>query len=118
MWKPVPWEEMPYDDQLARRVREVMTGHDGVVERRMFGGLCFMVQGNMVLGVDKDRLMVRVGPDRYEEALEQPFVGLMDITGRPMRGFVFVQPEGLLKEGDLREWVGWGVDFALSLPPK
>ena len=80
--KPVPWEEMPYDEQLARRLREVLTGQDGVVERRMFGGLCFMVQGNMALGVDKDRLMVRVGPDRYEEALEQPFVGLMDITGR------------------------------------
>ena len=89
-----------------------------MVERRMFGGLCFMVQGNMALGVDKDRLMVRVGPDRYEEALEQPFAGLIDITGRPMRGFVIVQPQGLLNKGDLREWVGSGVDSALSLPSK
>ena len=109
---------MAYDEKLAERVRRVLTGQDGVVEKQMFGGLAFMLHGNMSVGVDQDRLMVRVGPDRYLEALERSHARPMDFTGRPMKGFVYLPPEGLSTDADLQEWVAMGVDFALSLPKK
>lgn len=109
---------MPYDECLARRVRRDLAPLDGVSERRMFGGLCFMLHGNMALGIDKDRLMVRVGPSGYEAALQKPHAKPMDMTGRPMRGFVVVPPEGISTPDRLRDWVSHGVDYALSLPPK
>ncbi len=109
---------MAYDESLAERVRLELAYREGVSERRMFGGLCFMLHGNMALGIDKDRLMVRVGPEGYEAALQKPHARPMDMTGRPMRGFVVVPPKALGKEKDLRSWVEEGVDYALSLPPK
>ena len=109
---------MAYDERLAHRVRLELAAQEGVSEKRMFGGMAFMVQGNMALAIDKDRLMVRVGPDRYEAALSMPHAGPMDMTGRPMKGFVVVQPEGLDKKEGLQDWVQQGVEFALSLPPK
>ena len=109
---------MAYDECLAERVRRELTALEGVSERRMFGGLCFMVHRNMALGIDKDRLMVRVGPEGYEAALQKPHARPMDMTGRPMRGFVVVPPEGLATREELWDWVGQGVDYALSLPPK
>ena len=84
----------------------------------MFGGLAFTVHGNMALAVDKDRLMVRVGPNRYEASLKRPHAGRMDMTGRPMKGFVVVQPDGLDNKEGLEDWVQQGVEFALSLLPK
>jgi hypothetical protein len=107
-----------FDEELARRVRLALSGQDGIVEKKMFGGLAFMLHGNMSVGVDKDRLMVRVGPDRYEEALTRPHARPMDFTGRPMKGFVYVPPEGLQTDTALQEWVQMGVDFALTLPRK
>ena len=109
---------MAYDELLAQKVRLELAAQEGVSEKRMFGGMAFMVQGNMALAIDKDRLMVRVGPERYEAALSMPHAGLMDMTGRPMRGFVVVQPEGLDNKEGLQDWVHQGVEFALSLPPK
>ena len=109
---------MAYDEQLAARVRSALDGQKGLGERKMFGGLAFMVHGNMVCGVEGDRLMVRVGPDRYEEALSRPHAAPMDFTGRPMKGFVFVVPTGTSTETALKTWVQMGVQFALSLPPK
>ncbi len=109
---------MAYDERLAQRVRLELAAQVGVSEKRMFGGLAFMVHGNMALAIDKDRLMVRVRPDRYEAVLNMPHAGPMDMTGRPMRGLVVVQPEGLNKKEDLQDWVQQGVDFALSLPSK
>ena len=109
---------MAYDEGLAERVRLELAALEGVSERRMFGGLCFMLHGNMALGIDKDRLMVRVGAEQYEAALDQPHARPMDMTGRPMRGFVVVPPEGLQDCQDFQGWVKRGVDFALSLPPK
>ena len=109
---------MAYDEGLARRVSEAVAGVEGVVERKMFGGLAFMVKGNMAVGILGDRLMVRVGADAYEEALAEPHCGPMDFTGRPMRGFVVVESEGIEDEAGLGEWVGRGVGFALTLPPK
>ena len=109
---------MAYDEGLAERVSDALAGLDGVVEKKMFGGLAFMVKGNMALGILKDRLMVRVGADAYEDALSQPHCGPMDITGRPMRGFVMIGPEGVCSDEGLQEWVQAGIEFALSLPEK
>ena len=108
---------MPYDEKLVERVRGVLAGK-AFEERKMFGGLTFMLQGNMCCGAAGERLMVRVGPEKYDEALGQKHAQLMDFTGRPMKGFVFVGPEGLASDNDLKVWVQRGVDFALSLPSK
>jgi hypothetical protein len=109
---------MAYDESLAQRVRRELAALEGVSERRMFGGLCFMLHGNMALGIDKERLMVRVGPKAYKAALQKPHARPMDMTGRPMKGFVVVPPEGVAACEELQGWVGQEVDFALSLPPK
>lgn len=109
---------MPYDERLAERVREVLKGGRGVSERKMFGGLAFMLRGNMSCGVLEDRLMVRVGPESYEKALTLKHAYAMDFTGRPMRGFVYVSPEGVRTRAQLERWVERGVTFARSFPPK
>ena len=109
---------MAYDERLAERVRLELVAREGVSEKRMFGGIAFMVNGNMALAIDKDRLMVRVGADRYEASLNKPHAGPMDITGRTMRGFVLVHAEGMDKKEELQDWVQQGMAFALSLPPK
>ena len=109
---------MPYDEQLVDRVRGVLAKNPLVAERKMFGGLTFMVRGNMACGVENDRLMVRVGPDAYDDALGQPHAQMMDFTGRPMKGMVFVGPEGHESDDGLRRWVERGVEYALSLPAK
>ena len=108
---------MPYHEELVERVRGVLAGK-AFKERKMFGGLTFMVQGNMACGVAGDRLMVRVGPERHDEALARKHAELMDFTGRPMKGMVSVGSEGLTGKKDLKAWVQRGIDFALSLPAK
>ena len=109
---------MAYDEQLAGRVRGVLARRKDVSEKKMFGGLSFMLGGNMCCGVDKDNLMIRVGPDQHEAALAQPHARPMDFTGRPLRGMVYVGPDGYRSDEALVKWVQRGVDFALSLPPK
>ena len=109
---------MAYDEGLAQRIREALGELPGLVEKKMFGGIGFMVQGNMACGVNKDNLIVRVGPDRYEEALAKPHSGPFDMTGRPMRGWVMVASGGYESDDALREWVQKGVEFAVSLPAK
>lgn len=109
---------MAYDESVAARVRASLAGRSGIDERRMFGGLAFMLGGNMCCCVTEHGLMVRVGPDAYEDALAQPHAGLMDLTGRPMRGWVLVQIEGLASEAALSRWVKQGVEFASTLPAK
>ena len=109
---------MPYDETLARRVQRILARQPGVVEKKMFGGLAFMLNGNMAVGIHRDKLMVRVGPAGYEEALSRPNCYPTDITGRPMRGFVMVDPEGIDGDRQLADWVQRGVDFASSLPAK
>lgn len=109
---------MAYDEGLAQRVREALDRLPALVEKKMFGGVGFMVRGNMACGVNKDDLIVRVGGDRYEEALSEPHVRPFDLTGRPMKGWVTIRPLGYETDSDLRRWVQKGVDFALSLPAK
>ncbi len=109
---------MAYDEGLAERVRILFDGAPDVVEKKMFGGLVFMVAGNMACGIIGDDLLVRVARDDYDSTLTLPFTREMDMTGRPMRGFVVVDAEGLAEDTDLDEWVDRGVDFVQTLPPK
>ena len=109
---------MPYDETLADRVRDALAARPGIREQKMFGGLCYLLDGNMAVGVESDRLMVRVGRDAYEDALAQPHARPMDFTGRPMRGFVWVDAAGIGDDRALRRWIRRGLDFAGSLPPK
>ena len=109
---------MAYDETLAERIREVIGDRLDVTEKKMFGGLCVLVNGNMAVGVTGDELMVRVGPEDYPQAVERPYAREMDFTGRALNGFVYVAPDGLAKKADLEAWVARGVSFAASLPPK
>jgi TfoX/Sxy family transcriptional regulator of competence genes len=107
-----------YNEQLAERIGTILEGRPEVSERKMFGGLAFMVNGNMCCGIVRDELMVRVGPDGHDEALAQPHAKPMDFTGRPMKGMVYVEPDGVRGDADLKAWVERGYAFAGSLPPK
>jgi TfoX/Sxy family transcriptional regulator of competence genes len=110
---------MPYDEDFAGRVREQLSGQDGVSEKQMFGGLAFLLAGNMAVGLSgSGELMVRVGPDGTEQALAEPHTRLFDMTGRPMRGWILVAPEGVSTEQALNGWVTRGLEFARTLPPK
>ena len=109
---------MAYDEGLAERVRERLAGEAGLQEKAMFGGIAFMLDGNMSVGVSREDLMVRVGPDGTDDALAQPHARLFDMTGRPMRGWILVAPEGVEDDEDLAAWVARGVAYARSLPPK
>jgi TfoX/Sxy family transcriptional regulator of competence genes len=106
---------MAYDEALAKRVREVVGDKRGVTERKMFGGLAFMLRGNMFVGILEDRLMARVGPQNYERALASPGAREMDFTGKPMRGYVFVDSSSVKSAGNLKHWVGLCADFAAKL---
>jgi TfoX/Sxy family transcriptional regulator of competence genes len=109
---------MAYDEGLAQRIQDSLQETPGLVEKKMFGGIGYMLHGNMACGVNQDTLIVRVGPDRYEEALSRPHTKVFDMTGRPMRGWIVVTPEGIEEDDKLEQWIQQGVDFALSLPPK
>jgi TfoX/Sxy family transcriptional regulator of competence genes len=109
---------MAYDEQLAERIRGALRGRDGVTEQKMFGGIAFMINGNMAVGITRDELMVRVGPDAHDEAVAQPHVRIMDMGNRPMRGMVNVAPPGVASDADLQRWVDAGANVAAALPPK
>jgi hypothetical protein len=98
---------MPYDETLAERIRRVLSGPE-VVERRMFGGLAFLVDGRMCCGVVGQDLMARVGADAHEEALRKAHVRPMDFTGKPLKGFVYVGGDGVRTEAALRQWISMG----------
>lgn len=109
---------MAYDETLVERIRRALAGRSGVVEKRMMGGLTFMVDGHMCCGVVRDELMVRVGPEQNDDALARPHARPMDFTGRPMRGFVFVGADGIRTDEELEAWIASGARFVGSLPPK
>jgi len=109
---------MPYDHDLANRVREQLAPEDEVSEMEMFGGIAFLLRGNMAVGVSREELMVRVGKDAADEAAELPHARPFDMGGRPMRAWVLVEPEGVAGDEQLGAWVARGVAFARSLPPK
>ena len=110
---------MAFDEDLAERVREALAARDAgwVDERKMFGGLAFLVNGHMVVGIVGEELMVRLGPEATVDALKREHVREMDFTGRPAKGAVFVQPAGL--EGDaLDQWIREAASYNSTLPPK
>jgi TfoX/Sxy family transcriptional regulator of competence genes len=110
---------MAYDEGLAQRVRELFQDTPGVQEKRMFGGLAFMVQGNMAVGVSgKNALLCRLGSDLFAAALEKPHVKPMVHGGRIMKGFLYVDPAGVAEDEDLLYWVDLCRDYVQSLPPK
>jgi hypothetical protein len=105
---------MAYDEALAARIRGILGGHRGITEKKMFGGLCFLLNGKMCCGVLKRDLVARVPPEEYEFFLRKPGVRPMDFTGRPMKGFVYVAPEGY--RTDLACWVERCLAFVSSVP--
>ncbi|MEH6625400.1 MAG: TfoX/Sxy family protein [Motiliproteus sp.] len=109
---------MAYDQGLAERIHGHLNHRGDVIEKKMFGGLCFMVSGHMCCGIVGERLMARVGPEAYEELLNAPHIKEMDFTGKPMKGMLYVNPEGISEESDLAAWINICVDFVNSLPPK
>ena len=108
---------MPYNELLAERVRELLQADRGYREQKMFGGLCFMLHGNMCAGVVGDRLMLRLGDEQAAAALSRPHVAVMDFTGRPMHSMVYVEQAGL-RGVALARWVDQAAKYARTLPPK
>lgn len=109
---------MSYDLGLAQRAREMLAEEATLTEKEMFGGLSFLLDGNMAAGIIDDELIVRVGPEAYQQALERPHTRPFDMTGRPMRGWVVVEEGGLVEDDSLAEWLAMGVATARGLPPK
>lgn len=109
---------MAFDEALAARVRSVLADTEGLAEKRMFGGIAFLLGGNMCCGVHGDELIVRLAPERAEEALGEPHVRVFDLTGRPMKGWLLIGPGGVENEDDLSSWLDQAVAFAGSLPAK
>lgn len=109
---------MAYDESLAQRIREQFDGLPGITEKKMFGGIAFLLNGNMTTGVIGNDLIVRVGADHYESALQQPHARPFDFSGRPMKGWVMITPDGFEADMDLKIWVKQGLDYVYSLTPK
>ena len=110
---------MAYNEKLASRVGEILGQQPGLIARKMFGGVGYMLNGNMACGILNDDLIVRVGAESYQEALAQPHTKVFDTRGgRPMTGWVMVEPAGTASDGDLETWVRRGAKFAATLPPK
>lgn len=109
---------MASDEGVVQRLREALEDMPEVVEKRMFGGVAFMIYGHMSCGVVEDTLMLRVGPEQSMEALSRPHTRKMDFTGRPLKGFVYVDPPGFESDEDLEAWLQMSLNFVTSLPPK
>ncbi len=109
---------MPCDERLVERIRKLVAHRRGVTEKKMFGGVCFMVNGNMACGVAKEDLVLRLGEDGSADALQQKHARPMDFTGKPMKSMVYVAPAGIRTEASLRRWVERGIGFARTLPAK
>ena len=107
-----------FSEALAARIRGALAGTAGVAERRMFGGIAFMLHGHMFVGVIDSTLMARVGPEEYQTALSRPHVREMDFTGKPMRGYVFVDPAGLRTAREVQHWTKKCARFVSTLPKK
>lgn len=109
---------MPHDVRLAERVRRLVRGRRGLSEKEQFGGVAFLVNGNVACGVIADGLLVRVGPERHDEAMKIKGAGLFSLTGRPSKGWILVDPAALKATSALKRWVELGWAFAGTLPAK
>jgi hypothetical protein len=109
---------MAFDETLAARIRDALARKRGVEEKKMFGGVGYLLNGNLLVGVWKESLIVRLGPDDGDEALKEPHVREFDITGRAMKGWVLVGPEGVEDDEKLTDWIGRATRFVGTLPAK
>ena len=108
---------MAYDLKLAERIRSELNGMP-FVEKKMFGGVGLLLNGNLACGVNKDNLIVRVDPEKHTALLKKPHVKPFDLTGKPMKGWLLVEADGVKTDKQLSAWVKEGVEFAVTLPPK
>jgi hypothetical protein len=111
-------DAMAYDEALASRIRELLGGEPGLVEKKMFGGLAMLLAGNMSCGVHGEDLIVRTDPTQQATLLAEPGARPFDMTARPMKGWILVASDGCAEDADLQRWVARGVAYARSLPPK
>jgi TfoX/Sxy family transcriptional regulator of competence genes len=109
---------VPYDRQTAERVRAALQSYSGIVERKMFGGLAFLLHGHMCCGVVKEDLVLRLGEDGAKAALAEPYTRAMDFTGKPIKSMVYVDPGGFESDRSLKAWISRAVEFISALPPK
>ena len=109
---------MAYDEKLAERLSRAFSRRNGASEKKMFGGIAYMVNGHMCCGIVKDMLVVRIGPDAYDEALKEKHTRPMDFTGKPMKGYVYVKPKGIKSDENLKSWIERGIKFVRTLPAK
>ncbi|REK19182.1 MAG: RNA methyltransferase [Planctomycetota bacterium] len=109
---------MVYSSSLAARIRQVLAGHKGVAEKKMFGGVGFLLHGNMLVGVWQSSLIARLGAEQGDWALQQQHVVPFEVTGRPMKGWVMIEPDGIENDGQLTDWIERATTFVSTLPPK
>jgi TfoX/Sxy family transcriptional regulator of competence genes len=109
---------LAYDEMLAGRIRKLLQAKRNVIEKKMFGGLAFMLNGHMCCGVEKNNLVIRVGPEKYNDLVIKPHARPMDLTGRPLKGFIYVEASGYKSEPGLRKWLDEAVAFVASQPAK
>ncbi len=108
---------MAYDKRLAERVKALLNGHQGLIEKKMFGGLAHLSNGKMFAGILHKDLVVRVGPENNDGALKEPHTRPMDFTGKPMKGYIYVEPGGVKTDSQLYAWLTKGLAFVTTLPP-
>jgi len=109
---------MPYDEDIDARIKKLVAGWEGVSSKKMFGGVCHLLNGNMLGGVYKNYMILRLGLEEAEIALKQQHVKAFDITGKPMKGWVMVEKEGFSTEEELDDWLRKAEKFVKTLPPK
>jgi len=109
---------MAFDDKLAERIRKQLGKRRGLTEKKMFGGLAFLLNGNMCCGVHGQEMIVRLDPEQTDQALSQRHTRIFDLSGRPMKGWILVQPEGLTTQAALAKWIQVGLKYSSSLPAK
>lgn len=109
---------MAYSESLALRVRSALARRRGVTEKKLFGGVGFLLHGNLLVAIWKQSLIVRLGPDVAAQALAEPEVREFDVTGKPMKGWIMVDPEGLDEDRQLNRWIEQAWEFVAQLPAK
>ena len=109
---------MAYDENLAARIRKALGERKGLVAKQMFGGIAFLLNGNMCVGIHKDELIVRLAPEQTDAALAKPHTRLFDLSGRPMKGWILVAPKGIATAAQLGKWIAIAAGYAGALPPK
>jgi TfoX/Sxy family transcriptional regulator of competence genes len=109
---------MAFNEALAERIRDALARKKNIEEKKMFGGIGFLLNGNMLVGVWKDSLIARLGPEQGDEALLEPHVKVFDITGKPMKNWILVEPEGVVEDEQLKDWIQRAVKFVGKLPGK